>query len=65
VNLNLAEGTFEEIGIMHGSLDRRSRNTLTYSALGFLADNSTIYYQSEATGYSHLYTHNLNKKNSS
>jgi hypothetical protein len=30
--------------------------------LGFLADNSTIYYQSEATGYSHLYTHNLNTK---
>jgi hypothetical protein len=46
-----------------------SRNTFHhYSAgtLGFLADNSTIYYQSEATGYSHLYTHNLNtKKNSS
>jgi hypothetical protein len=28
----------------------------------FLADNSTIYYQSEATGYSHLYTYNLNTK---
>ncbi|MEY4038998.1 MAG: hypothetical protein RIR67_1310, partial [Bacteroidota bacterium] len=32
--------------------------------LGFLADNETLYFQSEATGYSHLYTYNLrtNKK---
>ena len=28
--------------------------------LGFLADNQTIYYQSEADGYSHLYILNLN-----
>ncbi len=27
--------------------------------LGFLADNQTIYFQSEADGYSHLYTFNL------
>ena len=30
--------------------------------LGFLADNKTIYYQSEATGFSHLYTLNLETK---
>ena len=27
--------------------------------LGFMPDGKTIYYQSEKTGYSHLYTHNL------
>lgn len=30
--------------------------------LGFLADNKTIYFQSEATGFSHLYTYNLETK---
>ena len=30
--------------------------------LGFLKDNETIYYQSEASGFSHLYTLNLNSK---
>ncbi|MBI1836330.1 MAG: S9 family peptidase [Flavobacteriia bacterium] len=30
--------------------------------LGFLPDNETFYYQSEITGYSHLYTFNLNSK---
>lgn len=36
----------------------------TSGTLGFLADNKTIYFQSEATGFSHLYTYNLetNKK---
>jgi hypothetical protein len=31
-------------------------------ALGFLGDNETIYFQSEATGYSHLYTYSLRLK---
>jgi Tol biopolymer transport system component len=30
--------------------------------LGFLGDNETIYFQSEATGYSHLYTYSLKTK---
>ena len=30
--------------------------------LGFLSDNTTIYFQSEATGFSHLYTYNLGTK---
>ncbi|NHN25717.1 S9 family peptidase [Flavobacterium jejuense] len=30
--------------------------------LGFLKDNETIYFQSEISGYSHLYTLNLNTK---
>lgn len=31
--------------------------------LGFMPDQETIYFQSEATGYSHLYTYNLKSKN--
>lgn len=31
--------------------------------LGFLKDDETIYFQSEATGYSHLYTYNVRTKN--
>ena len=30
--------------------------------IGFLEDQSTIYFQSEATGYSHLYTYNVKSK---
>ncbi len=31
--------------------------------LGFMPDNETLYFQSEASGYSHLYTHNLQNGN--
>jgi len=30
--------------------------------IGWLKDNETIFYQSEKTGYSHLYTYNINTK---
>ncbi len=33
-------------------------------ALGWMPDNKTIWYQSEATGYSHLYTLNIHTKKS-
>jgi dipeptidyl aminopeptidase/acylaminoacyl peptidase len=31
----------------------------TAGTIGWLPDNETLYFQSEATGYSHLYTHNV------
>ena len=66
VKLNLAEGTFEEIDYQHDEAwiggPGIPSNTYGSGTLGFLADNSTIYYQSEVTGYSHLYTYNVNTK---
>ncbi|MFT5252739.1 MAG: dipeptidyl aminopeptidase/acylaminoacyl peptidase [Flavobacteriales bacterium] len=66
VKLNLTEGTFEELDYQHDDawIGGPGIPSYTYSegTLGFLVDNSTIYYQSEATGYSHLYTYNLNTK---
>ena len=64
VKLNLAEGTFEEIDYQHDEawIGGPGIPSYTYSSgtLGFLGDNNTIYYQSETSGYSHLYTYNLN-----
>lgn len=66
VNLNLDKGTFEEIEHQHDEAWVGGPGIPSYSfdsgTLGFLADNETIYFQSEATGFSHLYTYNVKTK---
>ncbi|MEO8239057.1 MAG: prolyl oligopeptidase family serine peptidase [Flavobacterium sp.] len=66
VSLNLEKGDFEEIEHQHDEAWIAGPGIPSYSfssgTLGFLADNQTIYFQSEATGYSHLYTYNLKSK---
>ncbi len=68
VNLNLATGSFKEIEHQHDEAWIGGPGIPSYAfssgTLGFLADNETIYFQSEKTGYSHLYTYNVrtNKK---
>ena len=66
INLNLDKGTFEEIEHQHDEAWIGGPGIPSYSfdagTLGFLADNETIYFQSEATGYSHLYTYNVKTK---
>lgn len=63
VSLNLENGTFKEIEHQHDEAWIGGPGIPSYSfdsgVLGFLADNETVYFQSEATGYSHLYTYNL------
>lgn len=66
VSLNLENGTFEEIEYQHDEAWIGGPKIPSYSnstgTLGFLGDNETVYFQSEETGYSHLYTYNLNSK---
>jgi dipeptidyl aminopeptidase/acylaminoacyl peptidase len=66
VNLNLDKGTFEEIEYQHDEAWIGGPGIPGYSFssgnLDFLADNETIYFQSEVTGYSHLYTYNVKTK---
>jgi acetyl esterase/lipase len=63
VSLNLEDGSFTEIDHQHDEAWIGGPGIPSYSFepgnLGFLANNETIYFQSEATGYSHLYTYNL------
>ncbi|RUT72057.1 S9 family peptidase [Flavobacterium cupreum] len=66
VSLNLENGSFTEIDHQHDEAWIGGPGIPSYSFepgnLGFLADNETVYFQSEATGYSHLYTYNLKLK---
>ena len=66
VSLNLEKGTFEEIEHQHDEAwiggPGIPSDSFDSGTLGFLADNQTIYFQSETTGYSHLYTYNLKSK---
>ncbi|TCN53199.1 S9 family peptidase [Flavobacterium circumlabens] len=66
VSLNLENGSFTEIEHQHDEAWIGGPGIPAYSfesgILGFLADNETVYFQSEATGYSHLYTYNLKSK---
>jgi dipeptidyl aminopeptidase/acylaminoacyl peptidase len=66
VRLNLEKGSFEEIEYQHDEAWIGGPGIPSYAfasgTLGFLWDNETIYFQSEATGYSHLYTYNLKTK---
>lgn len=63
VSLNLEDGSFTEIDHQHDEAWIGGPGIPSYAFepgnLGFLADNETVYFQSEATGYSHLYTYNL------
>jgi dipeptidyl aminopeptidase/acylaminoacyl peptidase len=69
VRLNLEKGNFEEIEYQHDDAWIGGPGIPSYAfasgTLGFLSDNETIYFQSEATGYSHLYTYNLKTKKKS
>ncbi|MBF7093476.1 S9 family peptidase [Flavobacterium sp. ALJ2] len=66
ISLDLDKGTFEEIEHQHDEAWIGGPGIPSYAfesgTLGFLADNETIYFQSEVTGYSHLYTYNLKTK---
>ena len=66
VSLNLVKGTFEEIEHQHDEAwiggPGIPSDSFDSGTLGFLGDNQTIYFQSEETGYSHLYTYNLKSK---
>jgi acetyl esterase/lipase len=66
VNLNLEKGTFEEIEHQHDEAWIGGPGIPSYAfdmgTLGFLGDNETIYFQSEQSSYSHLYTYNLKSK---
>ncbi|MBP4139941.1 S9 family peptidase [Flavobacterium geliluteum] len=66
VSLNLENGTFQEIEQQHDDAWIGGPGIPSYAFdlgnIGFLADNETVYFQSEATGYSHLYSFNLKTK---
>ena len=66
VSLNLKKGTFQELDHQHDEAWIGGPGIPSYSfgrgTLGFLGDNETVYFQSEETGYSHLYTYNLKSK---
>ncbi len=66
VSLNLENGTFQELDYQHDEAwiggPGIPSNSYGRGTLGFLGDNETVYFQSEETGYSHLYTYNLKSK---
>lgn len=66
ISLDLDKGTFQEIEHQHDEAWIGGPGIPSYDfdsgTLGFLSDNETIYFQSEVTGYSHLYTYNLKTK---
>lgn len=66
VSLNLEQGTFQELDHQHDEAwiggPGIPSNSYGRGTLGFLGDNETIYFQSEETGYSHLYSYNLKSK---
>ena len=66
VSLNLENGTFQELDYQHDEAwiggPGIPSNSYGRGTLGFLGDNETFYFQSEETGYSHLYTYNVKSK---
>lgn len=66
ISINLENGNFTEIEHQHDDAWIGGPGIPGYSfdlkVLGFLGDNQTIYFQSEVTGFSHLYTYNLVSK---
>ncbi len=66
ISLNQENGSFTEVEHQHDDAWIGGPEIPAYSfevgTLGFLADNQTIYFQSEATGYSHLYIYDLLSK---
>jgi dipeptidyl aminopeptidase/acylaminoacyl peptidase len=63
VKMNLEKGTFQEIDHQHDEAWIGGPGIPSYAnssgTLGFLSNNETIYFQSEETAYSHLYSYNL------
>lgn len=65
VQLDVASGTITELEHQHDDAWIGGPGIPGYSFSGGTLDfinNSTIYFQSEATGFSHVYTYNLNTK---
>lgn len=66
LQLNLEDATVTELDYQHDEAWIGGPGIPGYNfsngTLGFLSDNTTIYFQSEATGFSHLYTYNLETK---
>lgn len=66
VIVNQEDGSFTELEHQHDDAWIGGPEIPAYSfevgTLGFLSDNQTIYFQSEATGYSHLYSYDLVSK---
>ncbi|WP_339834770.1 prolyl oligopeptidase family serine peptidase [uncultured Flavobacterium sp.] len=66
VELNLISGEITELDHQHDEAWIGGPGIPNYNygggTLGFLKDNETIYFQSEASGFSHLYTLNLTSK---
>lgn len=66
ISLNQEDGSFTELEHQHDDAWIGGPEIPAYSfevgTLSFLTDNQTIYFQSEATGYSHLYTYDLVSK---
>src|SRR5574343_99837 len=63
VLIDLAKGTFTEIDHQHDEAWIGGPGISSWNGeegtLGWLKDNKTVYFQSEETGYSHLYFYNL------
>lgn len=63
VSLDLTDGSVKEIDHQHDEAWIGGPGIASYNFgtgnIGFLADQTTLYYQSEKTGYSHLYSYNL------
>lgn len=66
IQLNLETAVITELDYQHDEAWIGGPGIPGYNfsngTLGFLSDNKTIYFQSEATGFSHLYTYNLETK---
>lgn len=66
VSLNLKTGTISEFEHQHDEAwiggPGISNWNMVSGTLGWLHDNTTVYFQSEETGYSHLYTYNVDSK---
>ncbi len=64
VLLNVEDGTIENLNHQHDEAWIAGPGIGGYGGgvLGWMPDNKSIWYQSEKTGYSHLYTLNVNSK---
>jgi dipeptidyl aminopeptidase/acylaminoacyl peptidase len=59
VQLDLIRGTLQEIDYQHDEAWIGGPGISESETLGFLKDQQTVYFQSEVSGYSHLYTVHL------
>ena len=67
VSINLEEGSIKQLERQHDEAwiggPGISNWNMASGTLGWLNDNQTFYFQSEETGYSHLYQYNVNSGN--